>query len=58
VQVLQGQDQLGNVKFGAFFSKSSLALQVPEQFTATLKICHQVEIGVRLETKFEADEEW
>lgn len=57
VQMLQGQYQLCNVKLGSLLSKPRLSLQVPEQFAAALEIGDQIEIGVCLETKLEADEE-
>ena len=43
--------------FGSVLSKPRFSLQVPEQFAASLEIGDQIEIGVGLETKLEADEE-
>jgi len=55
--MLQSQYQLCDVKLGSLLSKPRLSLQVPEQFAATLEIGDQIEIGIGLETKLEADEE-
>jgi hypothetical protein len=57
VQVLQRQDQLRYVKPRAVLAESALLLQVPKQLAATLVIGDKVKLFLRLERKFEADEE-
>ena len=57
VQMFEREDQLGNVEPGSGLGKSTLLLQVPEQFSSTLVIRDEKEVILGLETEFQPDEE-
>lgn len=57
VQVLQREDQLGNVKPRPGLGKPAFLLQVPEQFPSALVVCDKEQVILCLEAEFQPDEE-
>ena len=57
VEVLEGEDELGDVELGAGLVEPALLLQVPEELAAGHEVGDEVEVGRRLEGELEADDE-
>jgi hypothetical protein len=57
VQVLECEDELGNIKPRPGLGKSAFLLQVPEQLSSALVIRDKEQVVFRLEAEFQPDEE-
>ena len=55
--MMKSEDKLGNVKFCTALIKSTLLLQMIEQFAARHEACNKIEIGGSLKGEFETDNE-
>lgn len=53
--MFQREDQFRDIEACSFFAEPRFSLEMPEKLATALEVGHEVQIGVRLERKLEAD---